>query len=81
MFFKEERNKDFGEKLMQIDLPVIRIYSYTCPLLLLILCDVNSENFILPKYRMWFSSCLHRASIVSQTLYIIPTEAHTIIKL
>jgi len=49
-FFKEERNKDFVEKFIKLDLPITQVYSPTCPLLLLMLCDINSENcFFLPN--------------------------------
>jgi len=37
---------------MQLDLPITQIYIPTIPLLLLMLCDINSENCFLPKYRM-----------------------------
>jgi len=36
--------------------------------------EINSTKFILKLFR--HSSCLHRASTVSKTLFIVPTDAH-----
>jgi hypothetical protein len=39
------------------------------------LMTIVSEK-LFPATRKQISSCLHRASIVSKTLFIIPTDAH-----